>query len=57
MAENDTRNENLQALGEIDRVIHEPARLLILAYPESSPNGAPAPGSRAPVLIPLDDQS
>ncbi len=32
MAENDTRNENLQALGEIDRVIHEPARLLILAY-------------------------
>jgi DNA-binding MarR family transcriptional regulator len=32
MAENDTRNENFQGLGEIDRVIHEPARLLILAY-------------------------
>lgn len=25
-------NENLQPLAEIDRVIHEPARLLILAY-------------------------
>jgi DNA-binding MarR family transcriptional regulator len=32
MAENNTKNENLQALGEIDRVIHEPARLLIMAY-------------------------
>lgn len=25
-------NENLQPLADIDRVIHEPARLLILAY-------------------------
>ncbi|NIP28707.1 MAG: ArsR family transcriptional regulator [Phycisphaerae bacterium] len=25
-------NQNLQPLAEIDRVIHEPARLLILAY-------------------------
>ncbi len=31
---NDERmeNQNLQPLAEIDRVIHEPARLLILAY-------------------------
>jgi DNA-binding MarR family transcriptional regulator len=29
---NEIDNENLQPLAEIDRVIHEPARLLILAY-------------------------
>lgn len=32
MAKNEIDNENLQPLAEIDRVIHEPARLLILAY-------------------------
>jgi len=32
MAENEIVKENLQPLAEIDRVIHEPARLLILAY-------------------------
>ncbi|MHC4557700.1 MAG: winged helix-turn-helix domain-containing protein [Planctomycetota bacterium] len=29
---NEIDKENLQSLSEIDRVIHEPARLLILAY-------------------------
>ena len=29
---NEIDNENLQPLVQIDRVIHEPARLLILAY-------------------------
>jgi DNA-binding MarR family transcriptional regulator len=29
---NEIDRENLQPLSEIDRVIHEPARLLILAY-------------------------
>jgi DNA-binding MarR family transcriptional regulator len=29
---NEIDNENLQPLADIDRVIHEPARLLILAY-------------------------
>ncbi|MFC1634128.1 winged helix-turn-helix domain-containing protein [Planctomycetota bacterium] len=32
MAQTETGNENLKPLTEIDRVIHEPARLLILAY-------------------------
>ena len=32
MAQSDIANEGLQPLAEIDRVIHEPARLLILAY-------------------------
>ncbi len=32
MAKNEIDKENLQPLSEIDRVIHEPARLLILAY-------------------------
>ena len=31
MEKNDIDNENLKPLAEIDRVIHEPARLLILA--------------------------
>ena len=32
MAKNEIDDENLQPLAEIDRVVHEPARLLILAY-------------------------
>lgn len=32
MAKNEIDKENLRPLTEIDRVIHEPARLLILAY-------------------------
>lgn len=32
MEKNEIENENLKPLAEIDRVIHEPARLLILAY-------------------------
>lgn len=32
METNKIDNENLQPLAEIDRIIHEPARLLILAY-------------------------
>jgi len=32
MEKNEIDNENLKPLAEIDRVIHEPARLLILAY-------------------------
>lgn len=32
MAKNEIENENLKPLAEIDRVIHEPARLLIFAY-------------------------
>lgn len=32
MAKNEIDKENFQPLTEIDRVIHEPARLLILAY-------------------------
>ena len=32
MANNEIDKENLRQLAEIDRVIHEPARLLILAY-------------------------
>ena len=32
MATNEIDKEGLQPLAEIDRVIHEPARLLILAY-------------------------
>jgi len=32
MEKNEIDNENLQPLANIDRVIHEPARLLILAY-------------------------
>ena len=32
MEKNEIDNENLQPLADIDRVIHEPARLLILAY-------------------------
>ena len=32
MAKNEIDNDNFQPLAEIDRVIHEPARLLILAY-------------------------
>lgn len=32
MARPDADNENFQTLAELDRVIHEPARLLILAY-------------------------
>jgi DNA-binding MarR family transcriptional regulator len=32
MADSDIANEGLQPLAELDRVIHEPARLLILAY-------------------------
>lgn len=32
MAKNEFDKENLQPLAEIDRIIHEPARLLILAY-------------------------
>jgi DNA-binding MarR family transcriptional regulator len=32
VAKNEIDNENFQPLSEIDRVIHEPARLLILAY-------------------------
>ena len=32
MSKNKTSNEKLQSVVEIDRVIHEPARLLILAH-------------------------
>ena len=32
LAKNEVDKEGLQPLAEIDRVIHEPARLLILAY-------------------------
>ncbi|MGD8499364.1 MAG: transcriptional regulator [Phycisphaerales bacterium] len=32
MAKNEIGKENLQPLAQIDRVIHEPARLLVLAY-------------------------
>jgi len=32
MAKTEIDNEDLQPLAEIDRIIHEPARLLILAY-------------------------
>lgn len=32
MAKNEIDQENLQPLTQIDRIIHEPARLLILAY-------------------------
>jgi len=32
VAKNEIDKENLQPLAEIDRIIHEPARLLILAY-------------------------
>ena len=32
MTKNEIDKESLQPLSEIDRVIHEPARLLILAY-------------------------
>ena len=32
MAKNEIDKESLQSLAEIDRVIHEPARLLILAH-------------------------
>ena len=32
METNEIENEDLQPLADIDRVIHEPARLLILAY-------------------------
>ena len=32
MSKNEIDKENFQPLTEIDRVIHEPARLLILAY-------------------------
>jgi DNA-binding MarR family transcriptional regulator len=32
MVKNEIEKENLQPLAQIDRVIHEPARLLILAY-------------------------
>jgi DNA-binding MarR family transcriptional regulator len=32
LAKNEINKEGLQPLAEIDRVIHEPARLLILAY-------------------------
>jgi len=32
MAKTEIDNENLQPLVEINRIIHEPARLLILAY-------------------------
>ena len=32
MAKDEISRESLQPLAEIDRVIHEPARLLILAY-------------------------
>ncbi len=32
MAQTEAGNENFQPLAEIDRVVHEPARLLILAY-------------------------
>jgi DNA-binding MarR family transcriptional regulator len=32
MVKNEIDKENLQPLAQIDRVIHEPARLLILAY-------------------------
>ena len=32
MSKNEVDKENLQPIAEIDRVIHEPARLLILAY-------------------------
>lgn len=32
MEKNEIDKQNLQPLAEIDRVIHEPARLLILAY-------------------------
>ena len=32
MAKTEIDNENLQPLAEIDRIIHEPARLLILAH-------------------------
>jgi len=32
METNEIDNQNLQPLADIDRVIHEPARLLILAY-------------------------
>jgi len=32
MENNKIENQNLQPLAEIDRIIHEPARLLILAY-------------------------
>jgi DNA-binding MarR family transcriptional regulator len=32
MAKSEIENENLQPLTDLDRVVHEPARLLILAY-------------------------
>jgi len=32
MAKNEINKDSLQPLAEIDRIIHEPARLLILAY-------------------------
>ena len=32
MAKNEIKEDSLQPLAEIDRIIHEPARLLILAY-------------------------
>lgn len=32
MVQNKIDNENFKPLSEIDRIIHEPARLLILAY-------------------------
>ena len=32
MAKNEINEDSLQPLAEIDRIIHEPARLLILAY-------------------------
>lgn len=32
VAKNEINEDNLQPLAEIDRIIHEPARLLILAY-------------------------
>lgn len=32
MGKTEINNENLQPLTDIDRIVHEPARLLILAY-------------------------
>ena len=32
MGKSDIDNENLQPLSDLDRIVHEPARLLILAY-------------------------
>ena len=32
MASSELDQENLKSLGEIDRLIHEPARLMIMAY-------------------------